>query len=212
MPCPFTSAFGIGVVFGGVHTLFVQDRQGRVLSWGVLLTLLTAWAGYFASGRSSSLRLALEVVSVAMLVLAFARLRWLSRRRGLRSPLSSHALALGRRVWSAIGSSWVLAAKVWLAAMLVMEWRGKAHFEPLEYLAVSLGILALMVHRLVARRRARLFEALETYARETASGSCPLGFGGAAARAARDTTGVEGSLAAAVREHGSPRWGRPEWR
>jgi len=178
--CPFASTLGLFASIGGAYTLLVQDRRYRWLTGGALALIALGWGGYFAFERTAAARIGLEVASVAWIVAAVLRVRWLMRERGVRPPLLDPATRLTRQVWTRIGSPWVLSAKVWLLAMMVMEWRGKADFTRVEYGLVVGLLLGLMVLRLRATARPRPFAALESIAAECAAPSCPLGFGRAA--------------------------------
>lgn len=177
MPCPFATAAGVVASIGGSYTLLFQDRRYRLVAWTALVLLLAGWVAYFALWRTGPLRVGLEVMSVAVLVAGGLRVRWLVRR-GWNPPLLAPVARVTSGVWKVAGSPWVLAAKVWLAAMLVMEWRGKASFSALEYGIVTAVLLACVAVRLVAIHRGRRsFAALESLASGAPAPSCPLGFG-----------------------------------
>lgn len=189
MACPFASTLGLFASIGGAYTLLVQDRRYRWLTGGALALIVLGWVGYFALARTPAARIALEVASVAWLVAAVLRVRWLMRARGVRPPLLDPATRVTRWMWARIGSPWVLGTKIWLVCMLVMEWRGKARFSALEYGAVVGLLLVLMALRWRATARPRGFAALESIAAGCAAPACPLGFG--RATAARTTAAAQ---------------------
>lgn len=175
MICPIAPIAAAGAVIGGVHTLFVQDRAHRRTAWLVFGVLLAGWAAYGVGGRVPLARIGLEVTSVAAILAGGWRAWWLARHRGVRSPIVARMAP-----WARVFASWlrapaVLATNVWLAAMLTAEWRGRAHFDRLEYAAVFVAILgAVWLHawRLSRARRSR-HAALESYA-SCATPGCPL--------------------------------------
>jgi hypothetical protein len=173
-----SSILGVGAVFGGVHSLLFQDRRWRWLAWSVLLGLAAGWAGYFTVVREPGSRIALEVVSVLALIVAALRVRWLVRT-GAARPLLFAPMGRALRWFAPVfGSVWVVAAKIWLLAMLVMEWRGKAHFNGLEYAVVSAILAGLIVLRVRSVSRARAgFSTLASLANTSPATTCPLGFG-----------------------------------
>jgi hypothetical protein len=198
MPCPFTSVLGVGAGLGGAHTLLVRDHRCRVLAWTTLLLTAAGWACYFAWWRETPFRIALEVLSVSAVVAGALRVRRLMRTAGVRPPLFGTMARLAAPVWPVLGAPAVLTLKVWIAAMLVMEWRGKARFDALEYGAATALLLAAGTLRVVRLHRARSrFSALESFATWSSASACPLGFG--------CTTGEERAGRAAPRASAAPR-------
>jgi hypothetical protein len=180
MPCPISLLVGAGLAARSAHALFVQDRSGRVITLTATLVVLAGWPAYFLLARTPALRITLEVASSLVLLGSALRLALLARRGVIDARPGIRFEPLARRTMAVVGNPWVLSAKVWLAAMLVMEWRGKAHFSTLEYAAVSLVVLALVLHRVLVQRRQPGFPALESFAGGAAPAACPLGFGCAA--------------------------------
>lgn len=179
MPCPFTSAAGIGAGLGGAHALLVGDSRYRLLAWATLVALLAGWGYYFGWSRTAPLRIGLEVLSVLALVAGALRVRWLIRARRVAPPFYGTLARLAAPVRPVLASPVVLSLKVWIAAMLVAEWRGKARFEATEYAIVAGALLAAVAARAVRLRKARTrFSALESYASGSTATACPLGFGG----------------------------------
>jgi hypothetical protein len=182
MACPIAPVLVLGAVAGGGHTLYVQDREHRLTSWLTSLALLGGWALYLWVFRHAPVRITLEVLSVLALVAGGVRVWWLMRTRQMASPLWASAHRGVLALWAVFGDRAVLAAKIWLLAMVTMQWRGLVRFSGGEYAAVS-GVLALLVALRVYRlarlgRRSRApFAALESFAAGAAGPACPLGFG-----------------------------------
>jgi hypothetical protein len=158
VPCPFASAVGAVTAAGGVHSLLFRDRRFRRLAWATLILLAAGWTAYFAAFRTPPVRIALEAASVAAVIAAALRVRHLMRAHGFVPPLHRPASRLLRATWPVLGSPGVLVGKVWLLAMLVMEWRGRARFAAAEYALVVAATLALAALRVVSLRRARRAE------------------------------------------------------
>lgn len=178
MACPIASVAAAVATVGGARALLIQDRSFRHFTWLTLLTLTAGWWLYFIAARVLPLRVVLEIVTTLAIVGAVLRVRWLVRNRGIQLPLIASMTRILRGVWGVIGSPWVLSAKVWLAAMLVMDWRGKAHFTPLEYAIVCAILVVLVVARLLVRSVTRSpFASLEAIAATRATPACPFGFG-----------------------------------
>lgn len=177
MPCPFATLTAFAAVVGGSRALFVEDRAAR---WPARLgaaALTAAWTLYFVSARRLEVRIALEVVSVAALVVAALRVRWLIRRAGPQVFMPPRVQAWSRR-WADIAwTPTVAIAKTWLIAMVVMEWRGKADFSALEYALSVAALVALIAWRWARARRAPRYSALASYAADCPSPTCPAGFG-----------------------------------
>jgi hypothetical protein len=177
LPCPFAALTALGAVLGASRALFVEDRAAR---WPARLgaaALTAGWTLYFIAARRLDVRIALEVVSVAAVIAAALRVRWLVRRAGPGVMLPPRVLAFSRR-WA--GLAWtpsVAIAKTWLVAMLVMEWRGKADFTALEYALTVAALVALLAWRVARARRAPRYAALASYANACPSPTCPAGFG-----------------------------------
>jgi hypothetical protein len=146
---------GVFAALGGAHALLFQDRRYRLVAWLTLLAIAAGWTTYFVAWREPAMRITLEVASVAALVAGGFRVRWLIKSQGRTPPLYSAMARATRGTWSVLRWPWILSAKVWLAAMLVMQWRGKAHFSVIEYATVTAVILALITIRVVALMRAR---------------------------------------------------------
>jgi hypothetical protein len=176
--CPIASVAAAVATVGGARALLIQDRSFRLFTWLTLLTVAAGWWVYFIAARVPPLRISLELVTSLAAIAAVLRVRWLVRHRGIRLPMLAGITRLLRVVWSVIGSPWVLSSKVWLAAMLVMEWRGKAHFTAVEYALVCAVLVAFVVARVLSRRATRSqFSSLEAIAASGAAPACPLGFG-----------------------------------
>ena len=178
MACPIASVGAAVVTVGGARALLIQDRSFRLFTWLTLLTVSAGWWIYFMAARVPPLRISLELVTGLAAIAAVLRVRWLVRHRGIRLPMLAVITRVAHRVWRVIGSPWVLSSKIWLASMLVMEWRGKAHFTALEYTLVGAVLLALVVARVHSHRATRSqFSSLEAIAASGAAPACPLGFG-----------------------------------
>jgi hypothetical protein len=162
---------------GGAHSLLFRDPRYRAVTWTLLALVTAGWVAYFTAFRTAPVRVTLEVISVSALVAAALRVRRLMRVHGVVPPLYRPTSRFLGAVWPVLGSPGVLAGKVWLLAMLVMEWRGKAHFAPLEYVAVGAAIVGMAAWKVLAMRRARPFSALESYSGGATPPACPLGFG-----------------------------------
>ena len=185
MACPIAPVLVAGALAGGGHTLYVQDRKYRGAAWLATLALLGGWAMYAVMFRQAPLRVVLETLSVVALVAGGVRVAWLMRARQVRSPLWEALRRSAGPLWSVFGDRSVLAAKLWLLAMLTTQWRGKARFDAWEYAVISAALVLLVALRIVrmarSRRRARVpFAALESFAECPAASACPLGFGRAA--------------------------------
>ena len=201
MGCPIVCCMAAASP-GGLYSLLVQDREGRVMTSTVLASYSLAWAAYFGGvapeSFASEARIGLEACFVVLWIAAYYRVRWLMRNRGIVPPFS-RAISKVFRVGSTLTSSpWIWASKGWLLCMVVLEWRGRHNFSPGEYALVAGTLMALIALRgftLVRARSARssarsspLLLLEEVYARqhqmpqgmptETRS-VCPLGFGGA---------------------------------
>jgi len=184
LACPVSSLLVIGATVGGARTLLVDDRRYRTWTWLLLAATVVSWTLYFVYRREPELRIGLEVGTVALLVAAVARAVWLRRRSGARARTNA---VLGA-VWRRIASPTVLAIKGFIAAMVVMEALGRAHFSWLEWTLVSVA-LAIAIAITVVQRRRRPFASLESLAAESCAPGCPLGFGDAHAMARGDTPG-----------------------
>ncbi len=200
MPCPFTVLAGIGAVGQAVPTLYVRDRAARPVVWVTTLVLAAGWIAYFVAGRTLALRVTLETLTA--LALVAGGWRWWTWMRRTAGPAGArHELAVSfRRMLVLLVDPWVLVAVVWLTAMLVMEWRGKAEFVALEYAAIGAWITAMLAWRRTrlprraafATARAGGFAALESYARPAVCPSCPLGFGAGTPDAGGDAPDAAG--------------------
>lgn len=178
MPCPIAAAMTVTATLGGVTTLVVHDLRFRRLSQVVAVALMAAWVAYFAWFRTPTARLVLEVASVAALLAGIARVVWLVRREGMTLPVPAPMRRVTNALIPAFASPGALVVKTWLAAMVVMEWRGKAHFGLLEYSIVAGVLVAVLIRGvLVTRRAPARFATLEALARRAPVASCPLGFG-----------------------------------
>lgn len=176
MACPVASIVALGSLFPPARTLFAQDRRGRWFAWSGLLLLAAGWIAYFETGRQVEIRIAMEAISVALLVIAGVRIRVLARRDGNGAAWVRALRESGRIGWQVLRSPWVLGAKAVLFTLLVLEWGGWTH--------VPLGIFALTVIalftfagiRIWRLRRPARFETLESFANRPVEGNCPLGF------------------------------------
>lgn len=185
MACPIAPVLVLGAVAGGGHTLYVQDRQHRLTAWLASFALLAGWAIYGAIFRHTGLRITLEVLSVFALVAGGARVAWLMRTGRVRSPLWDSIGRGTRGLWVVFGDRPVLAVKIWLLAMITMQWRGLVRFSGWEYATIASALVLLVAYRLyrierTARTRRGGFAALESFAEGAAPAACPLGFGCAA--------------------------------
>jgi hypothetical protein len=142
----------IGATVGGARTLLVDDRRYRAWTWVLLAATAGAWLLYFLYRREPELRVGLEIGTVAFLVAAIARAAWLRRRSGARARM---AAALGT-TWRRIASPAVLGIKGWIAAMVVMESLGRAHFTLLEWMLVSAALVAAIAITIARRRDVEL--------------------------------------------------------
>lgn len=186
MICPIAPILGLGLALGGAHTVFVLDRH-RWLAWAATVALVAGWASYALLAREPRLRMALEAASMLALAAGAWRAIVLARRHG-PSPIAARSSRALRAFGAVAVSPAVLAAQVWLAAMLTMEWRGKASFPALEYALVS-ALLAASIAEHVwraarARRREPEFAALAAFADAPPAAACPLGICGPDARRA----------------------------
>lgn len=189
----------VSATVGGISTLVVHDRRFRVVSRAVIVVLAAAWLGYFTAFRTPVARIALEVGSVAALLGGIARVTWLVRREGMPLPMPAPLRRASDALLPAFASPAALMAKTWLAAMVVMEWRGKAHFTATEYAIVGAVLAAILGRGVLRARRARpRFDTLETLASRTTAPACPLGFGCTPTRSTSAPAGASGLLDAMV--------------
>ena len=178
MACPIASVTVVVAVLAGARALLLEDRRYRVLTWVILAAVVAGWSAYYLVLDTLPFRIGLEVFSSAGFIAAVLRIRWLIRFKGMSSPLLSGLARFPQQAWRAIGSPWLVVVKVWLVAMVVMEWRGKANFSALEYTVVSGVLVATAVGRYLITRRARpRFAGLEALASRAAPATCPFGFG-----------------------------------
>ncbi len=185
--CPIAPLVLVGATLSGTHTVFFQDRRRRAAAWAVLTTLVMAWSAYAFLARTPPVRLGLEALSVLAVLAGTARAWWLARH-GVHSPLWPWLAAAVRHTVRVAADPFVLGVQVWLACMLTMQWRGKAHFSGMEYGSVALLLAvtaAIRITRTWRRQHARRrpFAALESYAAARAAERCPLGFGADGAKA-----------------------------
>lgn len=178
VPCPVAAAVTLSATVSGATTLVVHDRRFRVVSATIALTLTAAWVAYFSFLRTPTARVGLEILSVAALLAGVGRVVWLVRHDGVKLPMPAALQRTTRSLLPSLASPMVIALKTWLAAMLVMEWRDKAHFGAPEYTAVSALLVAAIATSVIRARPSRpRFAALEALAAGSRVPSCPLGFG-----------------------------------
>ncbi|MBI5060428.1 hypothetical protein HZB60_11680 [candidate division KSB1 bacterium] len=149
MACPVASTLSLGAAFGGVYTLFVQDRKRRLVSLSVFVLLLAGWAGYYALARTPQVRLALDISSTAAVLAGGWRLYRLVRYEGVVPPFTAAMSRLLTVLRPVVRSPWVLSLKIWLLFMVVTEWRGLADFSGLEYGVVSVLLVGMIGWRAV---------------------------------------------------------------
>jgi len=189
--CPFASLAGIASAAPVLRGLFVRDRAGRPYAWLALILLVTGWGVWIPMGRPAALRIALEIATVA--AIAGGLWRWARWARTVGGPGAARR-ELAETFHEAIATlrhPAVLAAGVWLMAMIVTEWRGKTRFHAIEYVVVTTVFVALVIASGIARRRAATFAALESFEPGCANDRCPLGFGAASARPVAERSAVE---------------------
>ena len=156
----------------------MEDRRYRILAWVALAVIVGGWGAYYLGVDAKPFRIAMEALSTLGLLAAILRIRWLMRSQTFHSPMLTAVARFPRQAWEAIGSPWLIIAKVWLVAMVVMEWRGKADFSALEYTVVSALLFTIAAGQFVLSRRARpRFAGLESLASSQAPATCPFGFG-----------------------------------
>jgi signal transduction histidine kinase len=142
---------GVGAVASGSERLLVKDRRYRIYSWAAVVLLGIAWTVYFAALRTNEVRIALEVASVLVLVLAGFRVHALVRS-GEVAPLTAGALGLAlASLGYAVRSPWVAGTKAWLLAMVVFQGLGRAAFTWVEYGVVVTVLAGLITLRLLRR-------------------------------------------------------------
>lgn len=178
MACPVAAVTVVVAALGGARALLMEDRRYRVLAWVGLAVIVGGWGAYYLGVDAKPFRVAMEALSTIGLLAAILRIRYLMRSQTFHSPVLTAMTKLPRQAWAAIGSPWLIIAKVWLVAMVVMEWRGKADFSGLEYTVVSVLLVAVAAGQFVLSRRARpRFAGLESLASSQAPATCPFGFG-----------------------------------
>jgi len=175
MACPVASLVALGALFPPVRTLFARDRM-RWLAWTALALFAAGWIAYYLVARRPSVRIAMEIMSVVMLVVAGLRIRVLARRDGNGAAWSRAWRDAGRLGWQLLRSPWVLAAKVVLLTMLVLEWSGRADLSATQFALAILALFTAVGVRIVQMQRPARFETLESLATRPVEGSCPLGF------------------------------------
>jgi hypothetical protein len=184
MACPVASLVALGALFPPAHTLFARDRM-RWIAWAALALLAAGWIAYYVALRRPSVRITMEIVSVVLLVAAGLRIRVLARRDGNAAAWLRAWRDAGRRGWQLLRSPWVLAAKLVLLTMLVLEWSGRADFSATQFGLAILALVTAVGIRIVQMRRPARFEALESLAARPVEGSCPLGFDAGRSETAR---------------------------
>ncbi len=178
MACPVASVTLVVAALGGARALLMEDRRYRLLAWVALVVIVGGWGAYYLGLDAKPFRIAMEALSTIGLLAAILRIRWLMRSQTFHSPMLTAMAKFPRQAWAAIGSPWLIMAKVWLVAMVVMEWRGKADFSALEYTVVSALLITIAAGQFVLSRRARpRFAGLESLASNQAPATCPFGFG-----------------------------------
>ena len=176
MACPVASIVALGSLFPPARTLFTHDRRGRWFAWSGLLLLAAGWIAYFETGRLAQIRIAMEVISIALLVIAGLRIRVLARRDGNGAAWARALRESGRMGWRVLRSPWVLGAKAVLLTLLALEWGGWVHI-PVRVFALSvIALLTFAGIRIWRLRRPARFETLESFANRPVEGNCPLGF------------------------------------
>ena len=175
MACPVASLVALGALFPPARTLFARDRR-RWVAWTGLALLAAGWIAYYLFGRRPSVRIGMEVASVLLLVLAGVRIRVLAGRDGNGAAWARAWRDAGRLGWQLLRSPWVLAAKVVLLTMLVLEWTGIADLTARQFALAILALFAAVGFRIVQMQRPARFETLESLAARPVEGSCPLGF------------------------------------
>jgi hypothetical protein len=175
--CPFASLAGVASAAPVFRGLFVRDRAGRPFTWLVLILLVAGWAAYVPMGRPVGFRITLEIATVAAIVVGLWR--WAHWARAVGGPGAARR-ELNDAFHDAVGTlrhPAVIAAGVWLLAMIVTEWRGKTRFDAAEYVVVTTLFVTLVIANGIIRRRASAFATLESFEPSCANESCPLGFG-----------------------------------
>lgn len=176
MACPVASIVALGSLFPPARTLFAHDRRGRWFAWSGVLLLAAGWIAYFETGRQSQVRIAMEVISVVLLVIAALRIRVLAKRDGNGAKWAASLKQSGHTAWRVVRSPWVLGAKTLLLTMLAIEGLGWAHFGAIPFVLVVVALFAFAGIRLARLRRPARFETLEALASRPVEGNCPLGF------------------------------------
>ena len=176
MACPVASLVALGALFPPARTLFADDRKGRWIAWSSLALIAGGWLAYFLVWRQLPVRIAMEVISVAMLVGAGLRLRVLARRDGNAEKWKRAFRDGSRYATQLVRSPWVLTAKAVLLTMLGLEWVRWVHFSTLEYALAVVALVALVGVRIVQLQRTPRFATLESLATRPVEGTCPLGF------------------------------------
>jgi len=176
MACPVASIVALGSLFPPAKTLFTRDRRGRWFAWSGLLLMAAGWIAYFETGRLVKIRIAMEVVSVALLLIAGLRIRVLAKRDGNGAAWARSLRASGRVAWQVVRSPWVLGAKTALLILLVVEWARWADVPAAAFTTAVIALFTFAGVRLWRLRRPARFETLESFANPSVEGNCPLGF------------------------------------
>ena len=177
MVCPFASLAGVASAAPVFRGLFVRDRAGRPFTWLVLTLLVIGWGAWIPMGRPVPLRIALEIATVLSLVGGLWRWAHWARRVGGPGAARRELSDAFHEAVATLRHPAVLAAGVWLLAMIVTEWRGKTRFHAAEYVLVTTLFIALVIASGIARRRRPGFASLESFEPACANDRCPLGFG-----------------------------------
>jgi hypothetical protein len=131
------------MLFGGLWTLFVQDRARRWMSWAVLIALILAWVGYYEWNRIPTTRVVLEVLSVGAWLVGMWRVYRLMRYEHVVPPFTPTLSKLYELVKPIVLNPWVFGVKAWILFMIIADITGLTNFSWLAYTAVSMLLVAV---------------------------------------------------------------------
>lgn len=143
MACPVASVLLLSMLFGGLWTLFVQDRARRIVSWSVLVLLVLAWTLYYPAHRTLAMRIVLEVISVGAWVLGMWRVYRLMRYEHVVPPFTPTLAKIYELLKPVVKNPWVFGVKAWILFMIITDLTGLTNFSWLSYTAISLLLIAV---------------------------------------------------------------------